>query len=342
MRMKLVIDSGAFSAWRLNRIVDLDAYCTFLEQNRDWIEEYIALDVIVPHDTEAAAEQSFANLVKMRERGLKPWGVLHAGEDISWLHRMLDIGCDYVCLAGSSLASRDHVTRWYEYCWSHLVTADGLPIAKVHALGEARLPILLRYPWASADSSSWLYGPQLQATVTVIDKRRLSARRDGRGDIAKPDINMLLHDDADALQAALDEIGIKDAKQLIDGPQGLALRSFIEVRRFVRYAKQVNAAQPIRFHPSGLFSQGNVSARPPITFNEFAMYFVMNSAGGSNRYGVPAFVKTKSPYILSSYFYMQTPKQVQAIKDLVLDVEHTLMTLPKYQKALSYLEGLSC
>ena len=35
--VKTLVDSGGYSAWRLGKTIDLNAYCEFLEQNADWL-----------------------------------------------------------------------------------------------------------------------------------------------------------------------------------------------------------------------------------------------------------------------------------------------------------------
>jgi hypothetical protein len=156
---KIFVDSGTFSAFNSRSIqsVNMDDYCEFLLQN-PWIDVYANFDHIDPDDPERAAATNFDILLYMRSRGLDPIAVYHVREDVSWLHKMLDIGCAYIGLSATSIGGRIEGDRWYEMAWSHLVNDAGHPKVRTHAFGETRLQILTRFPWTSADSSSWVNG----------------------------------------------------------------------------------------------------------------------------------------------------------------------------------------
>ena len=84
--MNILLDSGAFSAWRLGKPINIDEYCDFVAANECWISRCFNLDVINPAAPEEAANASFANLLRMRKQGLNPIPVFHVGEDLSLIH----------------------------------------------------------------------------------------------------------------------------------------------------------------------------------------------------------------------------------------------------------------
>lgn len=300
--INLIMDSGAFTAWKLGKPIALQDYCNFLDQNKDWITDYINLDEIIPSDPEEAARRSMRNLEWMMERGYKPMPVFHAREDISWLKRMVDMGCPCICLAGLSLPSQSARREWYNLCWNHLVNTAGRPIVKVHALGEGREAPLLEFPWFSADSTSWAYASQRYGKATLTGGMQVSLRNDGANDRNSPDIRMLDDNNSAALNAILDAEGISRASLETPGRGAWTMRSYLEVLQYQRLQTRVNARHPIRHYPTGFF-HGGYSSRPAVEFSAFRMFLVR-----SNNVCAPAvFWKTGMLNILFSYAYM--PKQ---------------------------------
>jgi hypothetical protein len=73
--LRFVLDSGAFTAWKLNRPIKLDSYCKFIEELpiKPW--RYFALDVVGdPHAT-------MRNYEVMLARGFNPVPIFTRGED---------------------------------------------------------------------------------------------------------------------------------------------------------------------------------------------------------------------------------------------------------------------
>jgi hypothetical protein len=152
----LMVDSGAFSAANFGESIDLDAYCKFLIDN-PLITYYVNLDVINDRDVKESAAQSFKNFQQMRERGLHPIPVFHNREKINWLKQYLDLGCDYIGLGG---AGRSILQSWrfYDRCFN-IIDSCGRKV-RVHAFGVAAPRTLLRFPFASADSTTWILEAQ--------------------------------------------------------------------------------------------------------------------------------------------------------------------------------------
>ena len=88
-RATLMIDSGAFSAWRRGAKIDLDHYADFIREHIELIDYYVNLDVIpgefgrIPDQSEvdASASASWDNFLYLRDRGLESIPVFHQGED---------------------------------------------------------------------------------------------------------------------------------------------------------------------------------------------------------------------------------------------------------------------
>jgi hypothetical protein len=163
----LVLDSGAFTAWRQEKSIDLDRYIQFIHDHEEHLWHYVNLDTIpgrykvtrTPEQTEEAARLSFRNLEVMTKNGLDPMPVFHQGERFYWLEKMLDFGCSYIGLSPVNRAGVDQKCQWLDEVFGLLCNNDqGMPCVKTHAFGLTSPPLLLRYPWYSADSVSWLLG----------------------------------------------------------------------------------------------------------------------------------------------------------------------------------------
>ena len=48
------------------------------------------------------------------------------------------------------------IEAWLDSLWERLVDSDGRPITRVHGFGLTSLPLMMRYPFYSVDSSTWV------------------------------------------------------------------------------------------------------------------------------------------------------------------------------------------
>ncbi len=175
------LDSGAYSAWSRGVPVDIDEYCAFIKANIEVLEVYAVLDSIPgklggPSATTAernwAAEQTWNNYLFMKAEGLDPIPVYHYGEDMRFLDRMLDYGCEYIGIGGLVGVSTEPRKLWLDRTFSKITDDFGAPLIKTHGFGMTAVPLIFRYPWHSVDSTSWLHA---SANGCVL----LPARRHG-------------------------------------------------------------------------------------------------------------------------------------------------------------------
>jgi hypothetical protein len=157
MKARILIDSGAFSAWSRGIKIDLDRYIAYVAANEHLIAHHIVLDQIpgcdgkrASQEVEASARQSFANWQTMRKAGLRGTiPVVRRGEDLDWLRRYLDAGATYVALSPTpNRGGKVSIIRWLELAF-HIVEGSAL----VHGLAMTSPTICLRFPWASTDSA---------------------------------------------------------------------------------------------------------------------------------------------------------------------------------------------
>ncbi len=146
----LIIDSGAISAINKGIKIDIDKYIQYIKDNQHLINFYLNLDVI------GEGEQSYQNWVYMKKQGLDPLPVYHAGTDIKYLQRYLS-EADYISIGAVASLSTETRAKHLDHMWSrYLVDKDGYPLKKIHGLGITTTEIMIRYPWYSLDSSTWI------------------------------------------------------------------------------------------------------------------------------------------------------------------------------------------
>lgn len=137
----LFIDSGAFSAMTLGSHIEMDEYIEFCRKTD--ADYYAVLDVI------GNGEKTLQNQKIMEAAGLHPVPCYHYGED--W--KYLDYYCkhyEYVALGATVSKASSALIRWLDAIFSKY------PNQKFHGFGLTRVYAVMKYPWFSVDSSSWL------------------------------------------------------------------------------------------------------------------------------------------------------------------------------------------
>jgi len=154
VRCPIMLDSGAYSAWRAGKEVDFKEYMRYLhyliDKYPDADFEYVNLDVI------GDGEKSYKNWMTMRDNGLNPMPVWHLTSSHSWLVKYLKL-TDRVALSWFGQMPYRRRILSLDYLWTKYLTNDkNMATARVHGMGVADFRILQRYPWDTVDSTSWL------------------------------------------------------------------------------------------------------------------------------------------------------------------------------------------
>lgn len=129
----------------------LDNYIQHLLDFKDKYTFYVTLDII------NNPEKSWEITKYIESFGLSPIPVFHNGEDIKWLHKMLD---EYPYLGISGLGQDINKARFKNFgdaCFNAICDSTGKPRVKVHGFAMGTPDILATYPWYSADQSTWTY-----------------------------------------------------------------------------------------------------------------------------------------------------------------------------------------
>ena len=160
MNVDVFLDSGAFSAWSKGIEIDIQKYIEFIKQNQDVITVYANLDVIsrdrFSMGTKESAEKTLRNQKIMEEAGLSPLPVFHIGEPFEYLEYYIN-HYDYIGLGGMVGKSKQTLDTWLDVVFGQYICDErGYPKVKVHGFGLTSVQLMVKYPWYSADSSTWM------------------------------------------------------------------------------------------------------------------------------------------------------------------------------------------
>lgn len=163
---KLFIDSGAFSVAHSNKVIQIDDYVNYIK-NHESVDTWAELDVI-PYpvlNLETAkycSEKSWENYVYMKKslpnKTILP--LYHFGEPESGLERILNTEVDgekptYIGIGGRHGVSTDAQIEYFHEVFC-IIKQSSNPDVKVHAFGITVPRILEKFPFYSADSSTWV------------------------------------------------------------------------------------------------------------------------------------------------------------------------------------------
>ena len=110
-KVKLFIDSGAYTSWTKGVQIDIDEQISYLNSISDDVECYASLDVIpgtsgsarlpTEQESEQASKSSWENFLYMRKRVKHPDKLIytfHIGENYEYLKKALSVKSPSFCL----------------------------------------------------------------------------------------------------------------------------------------------------------------------------------------------------------------------------------------------------
>ena len=184
--VRILVDSGAFSAHSQGFDIRLADYASWLEEVapalRDWLVGAITLDVL---NDEA---QSWDNWAALQRRGLDTIPVVHLHARADVVDRYVDAGVDWVALG--AMVGQPFPTKFAWAAWIHRHLRDRHPHVRTHGLGATSQRMTETIPWWSVDSSSFgsgfrygrarLYDPATRKIVAVPVDGSADIHRHGR------------------------------------------------------------------------------------------------------------------------------------------------------------------
>jgi hypothetical protein len=166
--LKTFVDSGAYSAHTKGAEIDVDDYIAFLNEHDETVSICAQLDKIPgefnkPKTKEQlleAPELSWENYLYMYPKMKSPEKLLpifHQGEDFKHLERILnhEPKVQYMGISPANDLPTKVKEVWINECFK-IIKKSKNPDIKTHAFGMTSLWVLNRYPFTSADSTSWI------------------------------------------------------------------------------------------------------------------------------------------------------------------------------------------
>lgn len=185
--LRIIGDSGAFSAANVGAHIDRDAFYEWADRWRASLAWTASLDVIGDPDL------SWANW-RSAPPDLYLVPTIHYGEEPRTLDRYAEAGCDFLGLGGMVpfKSEPDRLMRW---CLQVMRYArDQWPDVRFHGWGISRRALMMDLPWWSVDSSGFGSGYRY-GLLRIFDHRIGKIRQyqlDGRNSAA---YSRLLRDD---------------------------------------------------------------------------------------------------------------------------------------------------
>lgn len=140
--LEILLDSGAFSAWKRGANINLADYMEYIKEHD--IKQYFNLDVV------GEPEATERNQAAMEAAGFKPIPVFHYGEDWTLLDQLVS-KYPLVALGGTVGLPYSVKEQWFRQVFSRH------PEGQFHGLGFASKGLLEQFPFASTDSVWWVY-----------------------------------------------------------------------------------------------------------------------------------------------------------------------------------------
>lgn len=156
--VRLLVDSGAFTAWKAGKKIELDDYCRFIESLPVEPWRYFTLDVV------GDPEGTLRNYETMLRRGFKPVPIFTRGEDPSVLENYYKTS-DVVGLGGlvGTQGNRGFVRGIMRHVGDR----------KVHWLGFTVFDFVKLYRPYMCDSSSWTTGSRFGTFDLYMGRGRM-------------------------------------------------------------------------------------------------------------------------------------------------------------------------
>lgn len=166
---KLFLDSGAYTAYTKGISIDVDEYISYINSITDSLTIFAQLDTIpgrfnqpkTQEDIINAPKHSWENYLYMYKNVKEPGKlvpIFHQGEDYKWLKNMLEWrdengkAIEYIGI--SPAVDVPGLEDFLQHSFD-IIASSSNPNVKTHAFGMTRLDILEKYPYTSADSTSW-------------------------------------------------------------------------------------------------------------------------------------------------------------------------------------------
>lgn len=139
-------------------------YATYLKLNSHKFETVVNLDVIRNPERSWAMQKWYEN------KGLKVLPVYHFGEPIEWFKKYMD-NYEYIGISGlGQEIQRENYIQYADRVFNLICDSKGNPKWKIHGFAMTSIDLILRYPFYSVDSTTWLVGEKFSLVCIPIVK----------------------------------------------------------------------------------------------------------------------------------------------------------------------------
>lgn len=160
---RVLVDSGAFSVAHRGISIDVNEYIKYINSTtsiRNWVElDTIPYPVLNATTAKHSCEESWNTYNYMRPKVRKDATLLplyHFGEPNYALKRIIDESKEsYIGVGGRHGVSTATQIEYFKFVFD-IIQSSTKPNIKVHAFGISTPEILNKFPFYSADSSSWI------------------------------------------------------------------------------------------------------------------------------------------------------------------------------------------
>lgn len=163
--LRMIGDSGAFSAFSKGAEITIDEFAQWGHQWKNNLAWIASLDVI------GDVKASYANYLKLRNKGLDVIPTIHYGAKPETLDIYAKDGVDFVGLGGmvGRKSERDKLLRWTLNMFRH--AKKNYPDMKFHGWGVTHTELINNLPWYSVDSSGFSSAYRF-ATLRLFDPKK--------------------------------------------------------------------------------------------------------------------------------------------------------------------------
>jgi hypothetical protein len=151
-------EQGDFSYYDLRKGSPFRAYCdsyaAFIRKFSGRIELFANVDAIGSPEITWEIQRFFEE-----EHGLKPVPVIHCGAPMKWIDKYIEQDHTIIGLGGyARKIARSEVIQWTDEVFVRICPASNKhkPIVRVHGFALTAWEYMVRWPWWSVDSTSWV------------------------------------------------------------------------------------------------------------------------------------------------------------------------------------------
>ena len=146
----------------------LEDYVAFIKEHGKNVDYYVTLDAIY-HPEKTWEITCFLE----DEYGLKPVPVVHCHASLKWIAKYIERGHRFIGIGGLGQGiTKDAFLGWGDKVFNFICQGPGRqPVVRTHGFAMTSHELMLRYPWWSVDSASWLKAAAY-GQIYVPPKRR--------------------------------------------------------------------------------------------------------------------------------------------------------------------------